>query len=189
MNEEWNGPIPEFYINNNRILDENDQELDINSIDLNVGKLIDDVILISDIPYISPIDPIERFELTRFWFNDGTFMDIEDMYNDPHVKIIDEANNIFEYIDQGEENQWSPGNYESELIIEDEGRGEQTPERVYENIRRYIPFTPEEQEAFDAYMIKESNKQILLDTGLERLMNTENNIDDMMLLLAEMIGV
>lgn len=180
--------VPTYYENHNRVLDQDGNELDINTIDLNHGKLIEDTILLRDIPYQPVIEPIEHFEVERFYFDDGTSMEIEDTYNDPHVEIIDDKTCSFRYVDQGEGKVW---NYEMDTVrvIEKEGQGEIPAERVYENIRRYIPFTPEEQAEFDAYMTKETNKQILLETGLERLMNTENNIDDVMLLLAEMIGV
>lgn len=172
----------------NRILDENDVELDPQNVDYNHGHLVDETITLIDQPYEEGEDGEGDWVLERFIFDDGTTMEIEDWRTDPHVKLLDEENGVFEYVDQGEGNEYSEGNYEAWFEITKEPIPETEPYQVKEEIRRYKRYTPEEQAEFDKKMEHETNKQIFLDTGLERLINTEDNVDDIMLLLADMIG-
>lgn len=176
-------------INRGRILDENGVELDPQNIDYNHGHLVDEEIILVDQPYQEGEDGEGEWVVDRFLFDDGTTMEIEDWKTDPHVKAIDEDMGIFDYVDQGENNPYTEGNYDAYIKTIKEPISEIEPYQIKEAIRRYKPYTPEEQAAFDEHMAKETNKQIFLETGLERLTNTEDNVDDIMLLLAEMIGV
>lgn len=178
--------LPDLYLNSDKILDEEGNELDINNLDLNHGHLVDESILIEDRKYVPGKEGKRHFKVDRFYFDDGTSMEITDE-DDPHVEVIDADKCEFWYKDQGEGKEFS-GLMDCSVVVDEEPVAEVLAQKIYENIRRYKKYTPEEQAEFDAYMAKETNKQILLDTGLERLMNTENNIDDIMLALAEMIG-
>lgn len=149
-----------------RIIDINGQELTPEEADLTLGYLREEELLIADIPEQS-----HKF-VGAFYFDDHTRYIVESE-DDPHVKIISSSLGFFDYIpDEGETRKMR--GMDIIKVID-------TPaSKEYETILRYLLYTEEEliQRGLPARM----------DTAEESIEETNVNLDDIVLLLAEVLG-
>lgn len=176
----------DVYINNDRILDSEGFELNPDLINYDLGYLKNETILIKHYDAQPSIERQFHYIVKTFYFQDGTRYDVTSQ-DDPHIKAIDINKGLFDYIDQGE------GKVLLGIDLEEyqdvAAQEEKSAYNEYEYIQRYVLYTPEElkeqkerQEAIDI-------QNHFLDTGPERLDETEINVEDLTLLMAEMIGV
>lgn len=166
------------YIDDGRILNQEDKEITIDDVDLEKGYLQPEEIFIKHQDEQEETPTESHYEVKTFYFTDQSQMDI--IEPDPHVKWIDNQKGIVEYVDQGEGKIWFGTDLET--VIDVKGQPYIPEYDEYEKIQRYILYTPEQLEQ----RAKEEN---FIKTGADRLDDVELNVDDITLLLAEMIGV
>ena len=174
------------YVNKGRILDENDYELNRDSINHDLGYLVSEDILLKHHDAQEAIDRKFHYIVKTFYFEDGTQYDVESQ-DDPHIKVIDAETGVFDYVDQGE------GKTLRGIDLaehEDVAAQEAKPEYdEYEIISRYTLYTPEELAERKEAELKAQKQKAFMETGPDRLDITETNVEDLTLLMAEMIGV
>lgn len=168
-----------------RILDEWGIELNKDDIDLSLGHLVPEQVFMKKHEPTEKTEEVYHYVVQTFYFEDGSKMSI-DSEDDPHVKVIDDQLGRFEYVDQGEGKIFRGADIvkviDTEAIMPNEGWDE------YETINRYVPYTEEELAAQKNEIEQEKKKNDFLITGPDRLTNTELSLDDLILLMAEMIG-
>lgn len=174
------------YIDNGRILDEEGFELNGDTIDYNLGYLQPDEILIAHYDAQPAVEREFHYIVKTFYFEDGTKYEVKSQ-DDPHIKVIDMDKGKFDYVDQGE------GKILRGIDLaehEDVARQDEKPAYdEYEIIQRFIPYTPEELAAQEEMRKKAEIQEHFMETGPGRLEETEVNVEDLTLLMAEMIGV
>lgn len=168
-----------------RILDADNNELVRDNIDFSLGHLVQDQIFIKHHEAIEAIKEVYHYVVKTFYFEDGTRMEIESE-NDPHVKTIDNQIGRFEYVDQGENKTFRGADIIK--IIDVEAAEAQNAWDEYETIERFVTYTPEEIATQKAETEKAEKQAEFLLSGPDRLANTELTLDDLVLLMAEMIG-
>ena len=165
--------------------DSQGHELDPDTIDYSKGYTTTETRIISDNPAVEYKQEVIHFEVDTFYFEDGTSYKPEST-EDPHIRVIDDKQGVFGYVDQGE-GKTLLGIDLKTIIDEPEV---QARDRYYEveYVNVYTPYTEElaEQEAAKK---ENETKQVFLTTGPERLNTTESNVEDLTLMMAEMIGV
>ena len=176
----------DIYIDNGRILNEEGFELNPDLINYDLGYLKSETKLIKHVDAQPEVEREFHYIVTTFYFEDGTRYDIVSQ-DDPHIKVIDMNKGVFNYIDQGEgktlrgidlaEHEDIP--YQEAKPAYDE----------YEIFERYILYTPEELAEREEAKLKDEIREHFIETGPERLSETEINVEDLTLLMAEMIGV
>lgn len=168
-----------------RILDANNNELVRDNIDFSLGYLVQEQIFVQHHEAVEAIKEVYHYVVKTFYFEDGTRMEIESE-NDPHVKIIDNQIGRFEYVDQGEDKIFRGADIVK--IIDVEAAEAQNAWDEYETIERFVVYTPEEIAAQKAETERMEKQAEFLFSGPDRLANTELTLDDLVLLMAEMIG-
>lgn len=177
-----------------RILDVDGNELQEEDIDLELGHLDPDRILIAHHDAIPAQERIWHYAVETFYFEDGTVVEIESE-DDPHVDAIDTINGHFAYIPE-------PGEEERKLRsiqmkeVEDQPAVEgQEAWDEYEDIQRYILYTEEEiaererqREAAEEAARKAQEREEFLESAPERLETTENDVSDLILIMADIVG-
>lgn len=177
-----------------KILNELNQEIQESEVNLELGYLVSEQLFVKHHDEI-PEQPEEfHYECRIFYFEDDTSLDVSTLGNeDPHVKIIDLENGIFEYVDQGE------GKIYRGLDIAQVTDKERVEAKEawdeYEDIQRYKLYTKAELEANRLAKEKAEKQQRFMEEGPDVLKATtqttnENttSIDDINLLIADLIG-
>ena len=150
-----------------RILDEQGQEITIEEVDLSLGYLVEEELLIEHIPYQS------HYAVGHIYFDDGSVF-TPASEDDPHIAVIDAARGIFRYIPQEGEESHPVKGMDIKLIVDHEEKD------VYETIQRYKLFSEDEmvQKTLPGRMT--AAEETLAETGL--------TIEDLILLMAEVLG-
>lgn len=176
----------DVYIDNGRILDEEGFELNPDLIDYNLGYLQPEEKLIAHHDAQPEVEREFHYIVKTFYFEDGTKYQVKSQ-DDPHIKVVDMDKGVFDYVDQGEGKVLRGIDLEE---YEDVPQQEAKPEyNEYETFQRYILYTPEELAERAEAEHKAKIQQHFMETGPERLDETEINVEDLTLLMAEMIGV
>ena len=149
-----------------RIIDIDGQELNPEDIDLSLGYLQEEEILIADISEQS-----HKF-VSEFYFDDHTRYTVESE-DDPHVKIISSSLGYFDYIpDEGETRKLRGINVVKVIDV--------PASKEYETIQRYHLYTEDEIIQRELPDRVTSAEEVLQETNL--------TVEDLVLLLAELLG-
>lgn len=156
-----------------RILDEQNQELSQKDIDLSLGYLKDEKLFIEHRPMET------HYKVTCFVFTDGTSYRPASE-DDPHVRVVDAEKGQFEYIpDEGDER--TVKGAAIGVVIDKEA------EDIYEDIKRYIRYREDELELRELPSRMEGAEESIVETQ-EGLEEANINIEDLILLMAEILG-
>ena len=156
-----------------KILDENDQELNLEDIDLSLGYLKNEMIFVQHIPRIT------HYKVNCFVFDDGShYCPVDE--KDSHIKIIDAKKGQFDYIPDEGETRTLKGAAIG-LVVDKEA------EDIYEDIQRYILFREDELELRDLPSRMNDAEDSIIETQ-ENLEEANLNIEDLILLMAEILG-
>ena len=170
-----------------RILDVNDNELQVEDIDLELGYLEPDRLFIEHHDAVEAQRRIFHYAVSTFYFEDNTRVVITDE-DDPRVGKDDIHRGVFHYeTPEGEEPRDLRGIdlYE----VEDQPYTEaQEAWDEYEEIQRYILYTEEELAEKQERQRQEQRQEILLEQGLDRLESAEDSIEDLILVMADLVG-
>lgn len=177
-----------------KIFNETGQEIQETEIDYELGYTVPDKKFIKHHDATPEIPAIQHYEVSCFWFKDGTSLNVSELGNkDPHVKVIDEKRGIFEYVDQGE-NQTAFGT-DMSIVIDKPAIPAVDAWDEYEDILLYKKYTPEELTERKKQKEKAEKQQRFMEEGPDILKATtqttnENttSIDDINLLIADLIG-
>lgn len=133
-----------------------------------------------------PTPLISHFIVKRVYFTNNTFY--EPSLDDPHIKVIDANNGVFEYVFLEGEEKKEVRNLETEEIIEQNYRPGIPGHWEYNTINIYHPYTQEERQSIlDEYALQEK-RQLLIDTGADRLSDAEATMEDLVLMMADIAG-
>lgn len=168
-----------------RILNENDIEIQESDVNTELGYLKQDKVFKKHIPAVEGQEEIYHYRLKTWFFTDGTSMEIKDE-NDPHVQVIDAKKGQFKYVDQGEGKTYHGG--EVVRVVDHKAVEAVEEHDEYEDIQRYVLYTEKEIEDLREYKRKSEERESFMEEGPQRLNNVELTTDDIVLLLAEMIG-
>lgn len=156
--------------------DLDNNEIDESQIDYDLGHVTVEERVIATHEAIEA-EPAEfSFIVKTFYFEDGTSYDVQSQ-DDPHIDFIDPDNGVFGYIDQGEDKVLR--GIDLETIIEKEAVEAQEAWEEKEEFYRYIPFTEEEIAVRKEAQEKAVQQAAFLQTGPERLANTESTVSDL----------
>lgn len=168
-----------------RILNEQGVEITRTEIDYQLGYIKPDKLFVQYHEATEEQEEIYHYEVKTFYFDDGSKMMIESK-DDPHVKVIDDQIGKFEYVDQGEGKTFRGADVHK--VIDQEKVEAKEAYEEFEDIERYILFTEEELAEREAQRIEAERRENFLSFGPNRLDETETNLNDIILLMAEMIG-
>lgn len=149
-----------------RIIDIDGNELSPEDVDLSIGYLREEELLIADIQEQS-----HKF-VSEFYFDDHTRYTVTSE-DDPHVKIISTSLGYFDYIpDEGETRVLRGANIIKVVDV--------PASKQYETILRYLLYTEEE--------LIQHQLPDRMNTAEEAIQETDTNVEDLILLLAEVLG-
>ena len=176
-----------------RILDENDNEITMDDVDLELGYLRADQLLKEHHEAIEFQEEQWHYAVTCYYFEDGSEMKIEEE-DDPHIERIDADNGVFGFIPQDEEEeQLVLKGIDLKQAVDKEQVDAKEAWDEYEDIQRYIKYTPEELEEKKQREEEQARREEFMGTGPERLTNVEEglgtaeiNIDDLQVTMADM---
>lgn len=160
-----------------RILNEQNIEITREEVDESLGRLVPDKFFKCHHEAIEGIEEISHMEPKEFFFTDGTSYVVVDASNDPHV------NGMCYLSLNGEEEKQLYGT--SAITVVDVPAVESVDAwDEYEDILRYVLYTENDIKNIQTQTKIES----FVTTGPDRLDNLEINTDDLILLMAELIG-
>lgn len=177
-----------------RILDVNDNELQEEEADLELGHLDPDQVFVAHHDAVE-YEPREwHYWPQTYYFEDETRYSVPDE-DDPHVLVKDLDKCLFSWNNlEGEEEKEVRGID----VIEIETKAEVPAVEAYdeyEDILRYILYTEEELEEIAAEELRKQKEADLLANGYDQLVELEavaeettETIDDLVLLVADIIG-
>lgn len=185
-----------------RILDKNDNELQLEDLDLDKGQLIPEQKVIEEHPAQERIEAVQHYAVKTFYFSDGTSLEIEDEH-DPHVEVIDLEAGKFGYNNLPGEEEKNVHGIELKYITDVEGQEPKEAWTEYEDIQRWIPYTEEELKARKEEEERQAKQQQLLETGLDsiaalnnraddaeqKITETQVTLDDLVLVMADIVNV
>lgn len=171
-----------------RILDVNNKELTEKDLDYEKGYVTSDRLFITHHDEIPEASEEFHYEVGVFYFEDGTTLDVSEVGNaDPHVKIIDQDQGVFDYIDMGEGK--TLRGIDVRYIVDKEQTEHKDAYDEYEDIQRYILYTEAELAERKRVKAEQEKKNTFLSTGPDRLDTAEGSIDDLALMMAEVVGM
>lgn len=169
-----------------RILNEDDEEITMDDVDLEVGYLRPDQLLKEHHDAIEFQEEQWHYAVTCFYFEDGSELKIESE-DDPHIEKIDADNGVFGFIPQTEEEQtWALKGIDLKQAVDQEQIDAKEAWDEYEQIQRYILYTPEELEAKKQREEEQAKRETFLGTGPERLDTAETNIGDLSIIVSDL---
>lgn len=177
-----------------RILDENNNEISQEDIDLKLGYIIPDRLFKEHHEAIEAKERQFHYVVTCFYFADETKYEVEDE-NDPHIIKTDIYKGLFDYKAlNGEE----PKQVFGIDLKEEEDQPEIQAQEAwdeYEEIDRYILYTPQELIDKKNQEEKKEKQNQLLENGYDQIQNLESNmtasnaaIEDLVLVMADILG-
>lgn len=184
-----------------RILDKDDNELQLEDLDLDKGQLLLEQKIIKEHPAQERVEAIQHYKVKTFYFSDGTSLDIEDEH-DPHVIVEDLDAGCFSYQNLPGEEEKTVHGIELEYVTDKEGQEPREAWTEYEDIQRWIPYTEEELQARKEEEERQAKQQQLLNTGLDsiealnlradaaenHIHETQVTLDDVVLMMADIVN-
>lgn len=177
-----------------RILDKNDIELREENIDLNLGYLIDDKIFVKHHEAIEGQPAKSHYWPLTYYFSDGSQYTLQNL-DDAHVKVKNTERTSFDWNSLEGEEERSVFGIDLQVVEDQPEIQAQEAWNEYEQIKRYIEYTQEEldkkaeeqrkKDKQDNFMIEGPDK---LDETINNLNLANENIEDIILLLAEVLG-
>lgn len=126
-----------------KIYNELDEEIQESDIDLELGFVTSDKRFVKHHEAVEEQEEVKHFECQIFYFEDDTQLDVSELGNDdPHVKVLDDTNGIFDYVDQGEGKTFR-GLDLKEITDKEKVEAKEAYDE-YEDILRYKLFSEEE---------------------------------------------
>ena len=169
-----------------RILNEDDEEITMDDVDLELGYLRPDQLLKEHHEAIEFQEEQWHYAVTCYYFEDGTEMKITSE-DDPHIEHIDADNGVFGFIPQkDEEEAWVVKGIDLEQKVDKEQVDAKEAWDEYEDIRRYILYTPEELEEKKKREKEQAKRETFMSSGPERLDTAEVNIEDLTTTVSDM---
>ena len=156
-----------------KIFNEYNQEVDLADIDLSLGYLKPDIITIEK-------PAITHYAVKTVYFTNNAYFS-PSSEDDPRIRIIDPTKGIFEYIFQENEKDLEVKGMDIKLVIDEPAHTET------EEIQRYILYRNDELELQKLPSRMNSAENSIIETQ-EELEETNLNIEDLILLMAEMLG-
>lgn len=156
-----------------RIFNEQDQELNREDIDLSLGYLKNEKLFLQHSPRIT------HYKVNCFIFDDNSHYYPTDE-NDSHIKVIDAKKGQFDYIPDEGETRILKGAAIG-LVVDKEA------EDIYEDIQRYILYREDELELRELPSRMNNAEDSIVETQ-ENLEEANLNIEDLILLMAEILG-
>ena len=170
-----------------RILNEKDQEIQQSDVNLDLGYLKPDRLFIKHHDEVPSKEEVFHYEVENIYFeNAEPMMDIQP--NDPHVVVVDKENGLFNYVNLEGEDRNLRGIDIKRVVDEEATEGKKAYDE-YEDIQRYVLFTPEELEAMKTDREETEKRETFLKTGPDRLTSTETDVSDLTILIADMVGM
>lgn len=167
-----------------RILDVNNKELTEKDLDYEKGYVISDRLFVAHHDEIPEASEEFHYEVGVFYFEDGTTLDVSEVGNaDPHVKIIDQDQGVFDYIDMGEGK--TLRGIDVRYIVDKEQTEHKDAYDEYEDIQRYILYTEAELADRKAKQEKAKKQQDFIEQGPEQLQANTDSIDDLYITIAD----
>lgn len=131
--------------------------------------------------------PIYHYEAVKVYFSDGTSKEILSQ-DDTNLKVIDAQQGIFEYKLENESEDFYVVNFDV-VQIEDSPYIPPTMGWYdYESYMIYHPYTPEQKASIEHDKQRQKNLDVLMEEGLERIQESEMNIEDLILIIADIAG-
>lgn len=177
-----------------RILDINDNELQEQDVDINIGYLVKEKIFIKHHEGTKGVKAKSHFWPNEYYFTDGSKYTVTEE-DDPHVKITNAERTSFDWNALDGESEKQVRGIDVKIIEDSPEIKAKEPWDEYEDILRYKLYTQEELDKREEEKIKEERKQYLLNNGLglleensEQINSANQDIEDIVLLLAEILG-
>ena len=168
-----------------KILNEEDVEIKESDVDTTKGYLRPDKKFVAHHEEQAEIPEKKHYQVTRFVFEDGSQMLIEDN-TDAHVKVIDDQAGVFEYVDQGEGNVYHGAEIKS--VIDQEHVEHKDAYDEYEDIQRYVLYTAEELAARKEAEEKQAKQIAFMENGPDQLESNTTSIGDLTIMLSEIVA-
>lgn len=172
--------------NQPRYLDAYDNEISVDDCDLEKGSLKYEQLFVKHHDAIEAKSEIVHYKVSKFYFEDGTELEVSGN-DDPHVKVIDEKEGIFQYVDCGEGKIYFGADLDS--VVDEEQVDPKEAWDEYETIYRYTPYTDEELAEKKAAQEAMQKHQDFIENGPDKLDSTASSVEDITVMLSEMIGV
>lgn len=169
-----------------RILNEDDEEITMDEVDLEFGYLRPDQLLKEHHEAIELQEEQWHYAVTCFYFEDGSELKVESE-DDPHIEKIDADNGVFGFIPQNEEEeQLAVKGIDLKQAVDQEQIDAKEAWDEYEQIQRYILYTPEELEEKKKREEEQAKRETFMSSGPERLDSAEVTIEDLTVTVSDL---
>lgn len=169
-----------------RILNEDDEEITMDEVDLELGYLRPDQLLKEHHEAIELQEEQWHYAVTCFYFEDGSELKVESE-DDPHIEKIDADNGVFGFIPQNEEEeQLAVKGIDLKQAVDQEQIDAKEAWDEYEQIQRYILYTPEELEKKKKREEEQAKRETFMSSGPERLDSAEVTIEDLTVTVSDL---
>lgn len=169
-----------------RYLDVDGNEINEADIDLEKGRIQSEQLFVKHHDEIEAKSEVVHYSVSKFYFEDGTELEVSGN-DDPHVKVIDEKEGIFQYVDCGEGKIYFGADLNS--VVDEEQVDPKEAWDEYETIYRYTLYTDEELAEKKAAQEAMQKQQEFIENGPDKLDSTASSVEDLTVMLSEMIGV
>ena len=169
-----------------RILNEDDEEITMDEVDLELGYLRLDQLLKEHHEAIEFQEEQWHYAVACFYFEDGSELKVESE-DDPHIEKIDADNGVFGFIPQNEEEeQLAVKGIDLKQAVDQERIEAKEAWDEYEQIQRYILYTPEELEEKKKREEEQAKRETFMSSGPERLDSAEVTIEDLTVTVSDL---
>lgn len=169
-----------------RILNEDDEEITMDEVDLELGYLRPGQLLKEHHEAIELQEEQWHYAVTCFYFEDGSELKVESE-DDPHIEKIDADNGVFGFIPQNEEEeQLAVKGIDLKQAVDQEQIDAKEAWDEYEQIQRYILYTPEELEEKKKREEEQAKRETFISSGPERLDSAEVTIEDLTVTVSDL---
>lgn len=168
-----------------KILDQQDNEIKESDVDTSLGHLVDEQLYIDTTAAQPEVLEKYHYEVETWYFTDGTSMNVSGN-DDATVKIIDDQQGIFEYVDQGEGKQYKGATVKR--VVDVKHKDAVKEKKNYENIKRYVLYTDEELAAKKAAEEKQKKQDNFIENGPDQLATNTANVEDLLVTISELVG-
>ncbi len=169
-----------------RYLDAYDNEIQASDCDLSIGKITSERLFVKHHDAVEAKSEAVHYVVKKFYFEDGTELEVTGN-SDPHVKVIDENEGVFQYVDCGEGNVYFGADIDR--VVDEEQVNPKEAYDEYETIYRYTKYTDKELAEIKEQQEFVEKQQDFLTNGPDRLDSTASSVEDITVMLSEMIGV
>lgn len=169
-----------------KYINEQGQEIQESDIDTELGYTVPDKVFVAHHDATPEVPEQFHYEVKTWYFEDGTSMDVPAGNADATVKVIDDGNGVFEYVDDGSGKVYRGAEIERVTDVEHEDAKEAEDE--YENVQKYILYTEDEIADRKRAAEKAAAQESFLELGPTQLQNSISSIEDLTLMLSEVVG-